>query len=188
MSFLGLPENLPIPQDDWASANLLGASLPRLSLQATDGEMVNLATLKGYTVIYIYPMTGKPGTPLPQGWDEIPGARGCTPQSCAFRDHFQELSAYGAKIFGLSSQDSDYQKEVKLRLHLPFEILSDEHFELKSLLSLPTFEIEGRELYKRLTFIVYNQHIVKVFYPIFPPNKNAHDVLAWFENSSIKRT
>jgi len=178
-SFATLPADLPVPTDDGAAAHLEGLHLPALALRATDGRTVQLSTLPGLQVIYIYPMTGRPGVPLPEGWDAIPGARGCTPQSCAFRDHHAELAALGAGVFGLSTQDSDYQREAATRLHLPFPLLSDSGLTLRDTLSLPVFEVDGRPLYCRLTLIADAARIVKVFYPVFPPDRNAADVVAW---------
>jgi peroxiredoxin len=174
-----LPKDLPVPVDDGATDHLMGVILPSLSLQSTDGVNVNLGRLPGRCVIYIYPMTGQPGVPLPDGWDAIPGARGCTPQSCSFRDHHAELGALGAKVFGLSTQTTPYQMELRNRLHLPFELLSDSALLLKGALKLPTFSAAGMDLYKRLTLIVKNGQIEKVFYPIFPSDRNAGDVIAW---------
>lgn len=174
-----LPEDLPAPLDDGAANHLAGMRLPPVTLPATDGSAVDLASLRGRHVIYIYPMTGRPGIPLPDGWDAIPGARGCTPQSCAFRDHHAELATLGASVFGLSTQDSDYQREAQARLHLPFPLLSDDALRLKAALRLPTFVADGRELYRRLTLVTEDAHIVKVFYPVFPPDRNARDVLDW---------
>lgn len=174
-----LPADLPEPADDGAAAHLEGLLLPALALPATDGSTVQLSTLPGLQVIYIYPMTGRPGVPLPEGWDAIPGARGCTPQSCAFRDHHAELAALGAGVFGLSTQDSDYQREAATRLHLPFALLSDSDLALRDALSLPVFEVDGRLLYRRLTLIADAARIVKVFYPVFPPDHNAAEVVAW---------
>lgn len=174
-----LPADLPAPTDDGAAAHLEGLLLPALALPATDGRTVQLSTLPGPQVIYIYPMTGRPGVPLPEGWDAIPGARGCTPQSCAFRDHHAELAALGAGVFGLSTQDSDYQREAATRLHLPFALLSDSDLTLRDALSLPVFEVDGRLLYRRLTLIADAARIVKVFYPVFPPDRNAAEVIAW---------
>lgn len=174
-----LPADLPAPADDGAAAHLEGLLLPALALPATDGSTVQLSTLPGLQVIYIYPMTGRPGVPLPEGWDAIPGARGCTPQSCAFRDHHAELAALGAGVFGLSTQDSDYQREAATRLHLPFPLLSDSDLALHDALSLPVFEVDGRLLYRRLTLIADAARIVKVFYPVFPPDRNAAEVVAW---------
>jgi peroxiredoxin len=181
--YLDLPADLPVPVDDGAASHLLGMTLPDLNLISTAGNEVNLLTLKGYWVIYIYPMTGQPNVALPEGWNEIPGARGCTPQSCSFRDHYAELKALNTQVFGLSSQTTDYQRELKDRLHLPFNLLSDAHLILKTALKLPTFLIDGMELFKRLTLITYNGEIKKVFYPVFPPNKNADDVLEWLKNN-----
>jgi len=185
MSLTELPEDLPVPLDDGATNHLLGARLPDEVLTSTAGELVTLNQLSGRVVIYIYPMTGRPDTPLPDGWDEIPGARGCTPQSCAFRDHFAELQSLQAKVFGLSTQTSDYQQEVKVRLHLPFEILSDTELRLKKTLGLPTFLVDDMELYKRTTLITVDGGIRKVFYPIFPPGDNAEQVLAWLGDDEL---
>jgi peroxiredoxin len=174
-----LPDNLPVPTDDGAAAHLAGSPLPELTLSATDGSEINLAQLAGRWVLYVYPMTGQPGVPLPDGWDAIPGARGCTPQSCSFRDHFAELQALGTGVYGLSTQDTDYQREARDRLHLPFELLSDSWLRLKSALRLPTFRVAGMELYRRLTLVVDDGRVSTVFYPVFPPDRNADDVLAW---------
>lgn len=174
-----LPADLPRPLDDGAAAHLEGMALPALTLAATNGASVDLSRLSGRVVIYVYPMTGRPGVPLPEGWESIPGARGCTPQSCAFRDHHAELESLHTRVFGLSTQSSDYQREARERLHLPFELLSDSERRLKTLLRLPTFIAAGMELYKRLTLIAENARIRKVFYPVFPPDRNAGDVVAW---------
>lgn len=174
-----LPAGLPQPVDDGAAAHLTGMPLPAIRLPATDGTLANLHELHGRWVIYVYPMTGQPGVPLPDGWDAIPGARGCTPQACSFRDHYQELAAHAAGVFGLSTQVSAYQREVRDRLHLPYQLLSDHMLDLKQVLGLPTFSVAGLELYKRLTLIVENASIRHVFYPVFPPDRNATDVLAW---------
>ncbi len=175
----GLPHDLPRPVDDGAAAHLEGAMLPDVALPATDGQRVHLATLPGRFVLYIYPMTGRPGVPLPDNWDAIPGARGCTAQACSFRDHHAELQSLNVGVFGLSVQSTEDQREARDRLHLPFQLLSDSALQLKRLLRLPTFTAGGREFYKRLTLIVENGRIVKVFYPVFPPDRNADDVLAW---------
>jgi peroxiredoxin len=135
--------------------------------------------LGGRWVIYIYPMTGRPDAFLPDGWDEIPGARGCTPQACSFRDHYAELKSLDSGVFGLSAQTTQDQREARDRLHLPFQLLSDSSLRLKDALRLPTFTVAGMELYKRLTLIAENGLIKKVFYPVFPPDRNAEDVLAW---------
>jgi peroxiredoxin len=171
---------LPRPEDDGAANHLTGLMLPSVSLPATNGSPVDLANCKGLTVVYIYPMTGRPGVPLPDGWNMIPGARGCSPQSCGFRDHFAELGRVGVdNLFGLSSQDSEYQAEAAARLHLPFPLLSDEQFKLTDALSLPTFEVEGKRLLKRMTLIVDDGQIRHVIYPVFPPNENASVVIRW---------
>jgi peroxiredoxin len=153
-------------------------------LHATDGTAVNLAELKGRLVIYVYPMTGRPDVPLPDGWDGIPGARGCTPQSCGFRDHFGELKALGTGVFGLSAQTTQYQSEARERLHLPFHLLSDPALLLKGAMGLPTFTVAGMELFKRLTLIAEDGKIRKVFYPVFPPDRNADDVLLWLRSDA----
>lgn len=181
-----LPENLPAPIDDGACDHLTGLSLPAIPLTSTASRQINLAVLEGRVVLYCYPRTGQPGVALPEGWDEIPGARGCTPQSCAFRDHHQEILSLGAQVFGLSTQNTEYQMEVAERLHLPFELLSDASFEFTNQLSLPTFEVDGMRLVKRLTLIVNDGKIEKVFYPVFPPNKNAEDVIDWLGRNSLK--
>ena len=154
--------------------------MPLCPLLATDGTTVDLSTLKGRIVVYAYPRTGIPGVENPAGWDLIPGARGCTPQSCSFRDHFAELKALGVNhLFGLSSQDPSYQREMAERLHLPFLILSDERLSLTSALRLPTFQTSGMTLLKRLTLMIRDRKIEHVFYPVFPPDRNASDVIAW---------
>lgn len=183
-SYADLPNDLPIPQDDGACAHLFGSSLPNLALNSTSNQAINLSTLSGKTVLYFYPMTGIPDVALPDDWDEIPGARGCTPQSCSFRDHKKELSDLGANVLGVSAQSTDYQLEAKQRLHLPFELLSDENLSLKSALGLPTFETAGMELYKRVTLVIADGVINKVFYPVFPPDQNAQDVVNWLRENS----
>lgn len=176
-----LPSNLPEPADDGAAQHLPGRAMPGLTLAATDGRDVELSALdSARTVIYLYPLTGRPDTDLPTGWNDIPGARGCTVQACDFRDHHAELRAAGAAgVFGLSSQPTDYQREVVARLALPFPMLSDPELSLAAALSLPTFEIEGSRLYKRLTLIVRRGIVEHVFYPVFPPDRHAAQVLDW---------
>jgi peroxiredoxin len=175
-----LPKNLPVPQDDGACDHLAGMTLPPIGLPSTRGRVVDLSRLAGTAVVYIYPRTGRPDQELPTGWNAIPGARGCTPQSCAFRDHHEALKRAGAaRVFGLSTQDSAYQREAVERLHLPFELLSDAGLKLANALNLPTFEVDGMKLIRRLTLIASDGAIVKVFYPVFPPDQNAGDVLAW---------
>jgi peroxiredoxin len=174
---------IPAPQDDGAARHLEGASVPDLALPATDGRFVSLAKCQGRTVVYAYPRTGKPGQiALVDGWDEIPGARGCTPQSCAFRDHFSELKLAGAaQVFGLSTQDTAYQAEAVARLNLPFAILSDARLALLRALRLPSMEVAKVTLLKRLAMVIDDGRIAKVFYPVFPPDRNAEDVLAWLK-------
>jgi len=175
-----LPKDLPVPQDDGACDHLTGMTLPPIGLPSTRGRVVDLSRLVGTAVVYIYPRTGRPDQELPTGWNAIPGARGCTPQSCAFRDHYEELQRAGAAhVYGLSSQDSAYQREAVERLHLPFELLSDAGLELAQALNLPTFEVDGMTLIKRITMIVRDGRIEKVFYPVFPPDQNAAEVLDW---------
>ena len=178
-NLLDLPADLPVPVDDGACDHLPGMRLPSIALPATDGSMVDLSTIPGRSVVYAYPRTGRPDQPLPTGWDEIPGARGCTPQSCAYRDLAAELSAFGARVFGLSTQDTPYQQEVVARLHLPFPLLSDERLELTTALSLPSFEVDGMTLIKRLTLIIDDGAIETVFYPVFPPDADAANVAVW---------
>jgi peroxiredoxin len=179
---LDLPTDLPAPQDDGAAAHLTGARWPGLTLTATDGKAVDVSRLKGRTVVYVYPRTGLPGQLMPDGWDAIPGARGCTPQSCSFRDHFGELRDLGvAQIFGLSTQDNDYQREMVERLHLPFAVLSDADLALTRALNLPTFSVDGMTLLKRMALIVDDGTIAKVFYPVFPPDQNAQQVIDWLK-------
>ena len=183
--FTELPGGLPAPHDDGAAAHLAGQAMPDLALVATNGSSVNFSKLTGRTVLYIYPRTGRPGQALPAGWDAIPGARGCTPQSCGFRDHFAELNELGvAHIFGLSTQDSHYQKEAAERLHLPFALLSDSDLKFQRALSLPTFEVEGMTLLKRMALVIDEGVIRKVFYPVFPPDRNAEEVADWLRSSS----
>jgi peroxiredoxin len=179
-----LPANLPVPEDDGGADHLPGRKAPRAELAATSGETVRLDELgAGRTVIYVYPLTGRPDVDLPEGWDAIPGARGCTPEACDFRDHHEDLLEAGARrVFGLSSQDTAYQQEVVDRLRLPFAMLSDPGLSLTGALGLPTFEAGGRTLFKRLTLIVRDGVIEHVFYPIFPPNEHARQVLAWLRS------
>jgi peroxiredoxin len=184
-NLLDLPADLPVPVDDGACDHLPGTRLPSLALPATDGTMVDLSTLPGRSIVYVYPRTGRPDQPLPSGWDEIPGARGCTPQSCAYRDLATELRALGARVFGLSTQDTAYQQEAVERLHLPFPLLSDERLELATALSLPTFAVEGMTLIRRLTLIVVDGAIETVFYPVFPPDADAANVAAWLREHRV---
>jgi len=185
--FTELPKDLPVPTDDGACDHLPGLMLPSMDLSSTSGRIINPATLPGRVVIYCYPMTGRPGVPLPVGWDQIPGARGCTPQSCAFRDRYRELKAMNVQVFGLSTQTTDYQREAAERLHLPFELLSDSSLQFAEALRLPTFEIEGKRLLKRVTLIADDGKIIKHFYPIFPPDSNAGAVVSWLQKSAGSR-
>jgi len=179
-----LPPDIPVPRDDGAARHLSGMRLPDLALPATSGPAVNLAKLKGRTVLYIYPRTGVPGVDAPPGWDDIPGARGCTPQSCGFRDHFAELLALGvAHLYGLSTQDTGYQREAAERLHLPFPLLSDADLKFARALDLPTFTTAGMTLIKRMALVSDDGAIVKAFYPVFPPDKNAAEVIAWLRRA-----
>ena len=180
-----LPEGIPTPVDDGACDHLPGMRLPSVALSSTSGEPVDLSQLPGKTVVYCYPRTGRPDESLPRGWDEIPGARGCTPQSCAFRDHHAELQTLGARVFGLSNQDTGYQQEAIERLHLPFELLSDESSAFAKALNLPTFEVEGMALIKRLTLVICDGRIERVFYPVFPPGENASEVVEWLSRTAV---
>jgi len=180
----GLPPDLPVPRDDGACAHLVGRRLPAIALPSTAGRLVDLSTLPGRTVVYCYPRTGRPNVPVPAGWDAIPGARGCTPQSCAFRDHHGEFLALGVRVFGLSTQTTDDQREAAARLHLPVELLSDAGLAFARALELPTFEFEGTALVKRVTLIARDGRITKVFYPVFPPDANAREVLAWLRGGA----
>ena len=179
-----LPPDIPAPQDDGGASHLTGMALPDIALPATGGGLVNLSALKGRAVVYIYPRTGVPGVDLLPGWDDIPGARGCTPQSCSFRDHFGELTRLGvAHLYGLSTQDTAYQQEAADRLHLPFAILSDETLALTRAMNLPTFVTSGMTLLKRMALVIDDGVIAKVFYPVFPPDKSAEEVIAWLSGS-----
>jgi peroxiredoxin len=171
---------LPAPGDDGAARHLPGARVPSVRLASTAGTAVDLSALRGRVVVYAYPRTGQPGIATPAGWDLIPGARGCTLQSCSFRDHFAELQALGVDhLFGLSTQDTAYQREAAARLHLPFALLSDERLSLARALRLPTFATGGMTLLKRLTLVIADGIIEHVFYPVFPPDRSASDVVAW---------
>ncbi|MDZ7688240.1 MAG: peroxiredoxin [Halobacteriales archaeon] len=177
-----LPDDLPQPEDDGGADHLVGSDVPSVSLSATDGREVDLSELSGRVIVYCYPKTGRPDRDvIPDGWNEIPGARGCTPESCGFRDHYTELRSRGAEVFGLSVQSSEYQREARERLSLPFELLSDSSLEFAGSLELPTFEVDGEVLLKRLTLVVLDGRIEHVFYPVFPPDQHADEVLSWLD-------
>ncbi|MBI2311745.1 MAG: peroxiredoxin [Betaproteobacteria bacterium] len=178
-----LPDDLPVPGDDGACDHLAGMAVAGVWLLSTNARRVDLSAFAGTTVVYCYPRTGRPDQELPAGWNLIPGARGCTPQSCAFRDHHSELQALGARVFGLSTQDTDYQREAAERLQLPFELLSDANLAFTREMHLPTFPVEGMTLIRRLTLILRDGRIEKVFYPVFPPDRNAADVIAWLKKN-----
>jgi peroxiredoxin len=180
-----LPEDLPAPVDDGAADHLAGRRLPSLALPATDGSEIDLATIAERAVVFAYPRTGRPDQePLVPDWNLIPGARGCTPQTCAFRDLATEFADAGCRIFGLSTQETDYQREMVERLHVPFPVLSDAALKLTRALRLPTVEIGGLMLLRRLTWVAREGVIEKVFYPVFPPDRNAADVLKWLGRSA----
>ena len=179
---------IPEPKLDANLEHLNEFIVPDIKLNSTDGDIVNLSNLKGITVIYIYPMSGVPGKELPEGWDEIPGARGCTPQSCSFRDNFSKLKELGVKnIFGLSTQSTVYQKELADRIHLPYSILSDEKLEFAKKLKLPFFNVDKMDLIKRITLILEDNKIIKYFYPIFPPTKNVEDVIRYLDKKNPQK-
>src|SRR3954464_1662082 len=196
-----LPANLPRPKDDGGARHLKGLALPDLALPSTANRQVNLSQAASPRApISPYPMTGRPSPPvgmcahpmagrpdgqLPQGWDDIPGARGCTPETCGFRDHHKDLAKLHAEVFGISTQSTEYQQEMVKRLEVPFEVLSDEHFAFIKALRLPTFTVAGMTLMKRLTLIVRNGRIEQVFYPVFPPDKHADEVIAWLKKHPI---
>jgi peroxiredoxin len=174
-----LPPGLPVPEDDGAADHLAGAVLPGLTLASTQGEIA--LRQPGRLVLYVYPRTGVPGEPSPDGWDAIPGARGCTPQSCAFRDHEAELRALGARVVGMSAQTLDEQREFAAREHIPYPLIADPELRLAGALRLPTFAVEDMHLYKRITLVARDGVIEHAFYPVFPPDRNAGDVVAWLQ-------
>ena len=181
-NYESLPADLPVPEDDGAAAHLTGAVMPSITLPATSGEPVDLSRLGPRAIVYVYPMTGTPGVALPEGWDDVPGARGCTPESMGFRSHYDELTALGAQVFGLSVQTTAEQAEAAGRLELPFPLLSDSGLVLAERLRLPTFTAaDGVVRYKRLTLVLDNGTIEHVFYPVFPPNLHAAEVLGWLQ-------
>jgi peroxiredoxin len=183
--FSRLPEGLPVPVDDGAANHLAGSEVPSVALPSTLGGDLDLAgAARERLVVYVYPRTGTPGEPLLDGWDDIPGARGCTPQSCAFRDAQQELARHGATLIGISAQTPAEQAEFAQREHIPYPLLSDHELKLAEAMGLPTFETSGLRLCKRLTFVAEEGRIVKVFYPVFPPDRNADEVLAWLASGA----
>jgi peroxiredoxin len=179
-NYLDLPNNLPVPQDDGAARHLDGTKLISMTLHATDTSLIDLSKNSGTTVVFIYPMSGVPGVELPPGWDDIPGARGCTPQACSYRDKYPEIKQYADNLFGLSVQSTEYQGELKRRVGLPYEILSDSDFKFANALQLPTFEVHGMKLLKRLTIIIINGEIVSHHYPVFPSDEDVDWVLNYF--------
>jgi peroxiredoxin len=174
-----LPDDLPVPEDDGAADHLLNAAVPPIALPATTGEVIRLDELDGRTVLFCYPRTGRPDEELPPGWNAIPGARGCTPEACGFRDAHAQFAELGARVLALSTQTSEYQREMAERLHLPFPVLSDDRLELTRALALPTFETGGMTLLKRLTLVIEAGRVRHVFYPVFPPDSHAREVLDW---------
>lgn len=176
-----LPADLPVPEDDGAADHLIGIGIPEVALPATDGSSISLARAEAErAIVYAYPRTGRPGEPeLTEDWDLIPGARGCTPESCGFRDHHAELRELGADVYGLSTQETDYQRELAARLGLPYPILSDARLELTAALRLPTFEVAGHTLLRRHTLVISGGRIEHVFYPVFPPDRHASEVVEW---------
>ena len=180
--------NSTVPMDDGACDHLLGLTIPSISMSSTRGGAVNLAKMSAdRTIVYCYPRTGEPGRPSPDGWDAIPGARGCTPQSCSMRDNYHAIKSQDAEVFGLSSQISAYQGEAATRLHLPFALLSDDSLRLTHALRLPIFRANGWTLIRRLTMVIRLGRIEKVFYPVFPPDKHGDQVLAWLKDKRADR-
>lgn len=182
-----LPDDLPEPEDDGSADHLPDAAVPAVTLRATDGTAVDLSDRSGRIVVYCYPKTGRPDRDvIPDGWEEIPGARGCTPESCGFRDHYQELLDRGvSEVYGLSVQSTSYQREARDRLQLPFELLSDSSFEFADRLDLPTFEAGGERLLERLTLVLLDGRIEHVFYPVFPPDEHAAEVRRWLDEHPL---
>jgi peroxiredoxin len=183
--FTMLPDNLPVPVDDGACMHLAGKFVPSVEVLATDGELINLSLVDGRTVLYAYPMMGSADIKMPENWDMIPGARGCTPQACDFRDHFQQLNQLGVSVFGISTQSSMMQQEAVKRLHLPFRLLSDATMAFTKALQLPTFTADSRTLIKRHTLVIKAGIVEHVFYPVFPPNQHAQQVIDWLENHAV---
>ncbi len=186
--FTRLPPNLPIPADDGACGHLCGLRLPDMALPKASGGRVNLSVDKRLVVLFVYPLSGRPGFALPSDWDTIPGARGCTPEACSFKDHHAEIRRLGAEVFGLSVQSGEYQREFQGRMRLPFELLSDEDFAFSKMLALPTFTVGSLRLLKRLTLISIAGVIKRVFYPVFPPDEHAADVVSYLKNRQLPGT
>jgi len=181
-----LPANLPRPKDDGGARHLKGMAIPDLELRSTANRLVNLSAIQApRIVIYAYPMTGQPGKALPAGWDDIPGARGCTPETCGFRDHHTDLAKLHAEVLGISTQSTEYQQEMVNRLEVPFEVLSDEQLAFTKAMRLPTFTVEGMTLMKRLTLIVRHGRVEHVFYPVFPPDKHAEEIIGWLKKHPV---
>jgi len=182
---MDLPADLPVPVDDGAADHLAGLQMPPVQLASTGGRFVDISALPDRAVLYCYPRTGRPDRPVPDGWDAVPGARGCTPESCGFRDHAVELIALGATVFGVSAQTTEEQREAADRLRLPFELLSDSRLELANALRLPTFRFESSILLKRLTLVARDGVIEHVFYPVFPPDRHAEQVVQWLSEARV---
>ncbi|MDO8289173.1 MAG: peroxiredoxin [Parvibaculum sp.] len=183
-----IPSDIPVPRDDGAAQHLLGKAIPSIGLLSTRGDIVRLSDpTNGFVVVYCYPRTGRPNAEALGGtanWNAIPGARGCTPQSCAYRDLHTELMDLGVVVYGLSTQSTDYQLEAVQRLHLPFPLLSDPDCELANSLELPQFEVAGIRLVKRITLIIRNGRIVHYFYPVYPPDEDAKNVVEWIRGNA----
>ena len=179
MSIYQLPADLPVPVDEGACDHLLGLPVPSLTLESSRGPVSLRQLGLDLAVLYVYPRTGIPGRPVPDGWDATPGARGCTPQSCGFRDHATELADLGAQVAGMSAQALEEQVEFAEREHMPYPVIADPELRLAAALGLPTFVFDGVELYKRVTLVLEAAHVAKVFYPVFPPDRNAAEVVEW---------
>ena len=181
-----LPAGLPVPEDDGACDHLPGAAVPPIPLPSTDGAAVDLsAPHPGRTVVFAYPRTGRPGFGPTPGWDQSPGARGCTPESCGFRDRHAELRDLGARVFGLSTQSTAEQQEMVARLGATYAVLSDADLRLSRALKLPTFDFAGRVLVKRLTLVIREARVEHVFYPVFPPDTHAGEVVRWLTDNPL---
>ncbi|HEX2022070.1 MAG TPA: peroxiredoxin [Candidatus Thermoplasmatota archaeon] len=180
-----LPPDLPVPGDDGAADHLAGAAVPSVRLRSTRDRWIDVARAAPRFVLFAYPRAGRPGEPPPEGWDLIPGARGCTPQACAYRDLHAEFLARGLEVFGVSAQDTGHQQEFARRVHLPFDLLSDADGALRDAMRLPTFDHQGARLLKRLALVVEDGRVRKVFYPVFPPDRNAEDVLGWIAAQGV---